>query len=153
MGLKDLTAKAGNKVKVHYTGTLEDGTVFDTSKERDPIEFTIGEGMVILGFEQAVIGMKMGETKTVTLQPEEAYGQPQDDFIQVVPRKQLPQNMPTEPGQLVQIEDENGRIAHVSIVAADNDNITIDGNHQLAGKVLRFEIQLLDIGFIKKSQK
>lgn len=138
-------AKEGDTVRVHYTGKLEDGTVFDTSSERAPMEFTIGEGEIIPGFEQAVIGMEPGETKTARIPPEEAYGPHRDDMTLTVERDQFPADINPEPGQQLQIQQSGGRVAIVTVSDVSESTVTLDANHPLAGQPLTFDIQLVDI--------
>lgn len=138
-------AKEGDIVKVHYTGKLEDGTVFDTSEERTPLEFTIGSGQIIPGFEQAVVGMEPGETKTATVPPEEAYGQHREDMTIAVERGQFPEDINPEAGQQLQIQQPDGRTAIVVISDVTESTVTLDANHPLAGQPLTFDIELVDI--------
>ncbi|WP_292519619.1 peptidylprolyl isomerase [Methanoculleus sp.] len=138
-------AKEGDTVKVHYTGKLEDGTVFDTSTEREPLEFTIGNGEIISGFERVVVGMEPGETKTATIQPEEAYGPRRDDMTLTVDRGQFPEEIKPEPGQQLQIQQPDGRAAIVTVSDVSESTVTLDANHPLAGRPLTFDIQLVDI--------
>lgn len=138
-------AKEGDTVRVHYTGKLEDGTVLDTSSERAPMEFTIGEGEIIPGFEQAVIGMEPGETKTARIPPEKAYGPHRDDMTLTVDRDQFPADINPEPGQQLQIQQSGGRVAIVTVSDVSESTVTLDANHPLAGQPLTFDIQLVDI--------
>ena len=138
-------AAMGNTVKVHYKGTLNDGTVFDTSHGRDPLEFTIGHKSVIAGFEGAVIGMTAGETKTVTIPPDEAYGYPREELVQTVGREHVPSDIAPEVGMRLQVETPTGGTFPVTISEVTTESITLDGNPPLAGKDLTFEIQLVDI--------
>jgi len=138
-------AKDSDTVKVHYTGTLDDGTVFDTSIEREPLEFTLGEGMLIPGFEEAVKGMQVGQSKTVTIPAEEAYGPYLDDLIIVVERSQLPEGLDPEVGQVLEVTQEDGRTGVVTVIDVSETTITVDANHPLAGKDLTFEIKLVEI--------
>ncbi len=138
-------AKAGDTVKVHYTGKLEDGTVFDTSEEQTPLEFTIGSGQIIPGFEQAVVGMEPGETKTATISPEEAYGQHREDMTITVERGQFPEDINPEPGQQLQVQQPDGRAAIVVVSDVTESTVTLDANHPLAGQPLTFDIELVDI--------
>jgi len=144
-GCSDEVAKDGDTVKIHYTGTLEDGTTFDTSEGREPLEFTLGEGMVIPGFEKAVYGLQVGKSKTVTIPVEEAYGPYSDDLILVVEREELPADLEPEVGQQLQMQQTDGRTVVVIITDVSEDTITIDANHPLAGKDLTFEIELVEI--------
>ncbi len=138
-------AKSGDTVKVHYTGKLEDGTVFDTSAERDPLEFTIGSGNVIPGFENAVIGMNPGETKTEKIPCEQAYGPRHDEMIQTIERTAIPADIPVEEGQRLQVSQPGGEPLVVTVTNVTDDSVTLDGNHMLAGKDLLFEIELVEI--------
>lgn len=138
-------AKQGDAVRVHYTGKLEDGTVFDTSENREPLEFTIGEDRVIPGFEQAVVGMEPGDTKTEELAPDEAYGQHREDMIMELERDQIPDDVDPEVGQQLQLRMQNGQRVPVVITDISDESVTIDANHPLAGKKLIFEIELVSI--------
>ncbi|MDK2915846.1 MAG: hypothetical protein PWR25_403 [Euryarchaeota archaeon] len=138
-------AKEGDTVQVHYTGKLEDGTVFDSSEERTPLEFTIGSGQIIPGFERAVVGMEPGETKTTTIQPEEAYGPHREEMTITVDRGQFPEEIKPEPGQQLQIQQPDGRAAFVVISDVSESTVTLDANHPLAGQPLTFDIKLVDI--------
>lgn len=138
-------AKSGDTVKVHYTGTLEDGTVFDTSVEGEPLEFTIGQGQVIPGFEQAVIGMKVGDLKTINIPVDQAYGPHRDDLILVIERGQLPEDLDPKVGQQLQMMRADGSIITVIIIELSETTATIDTNHPLVGKNLTFEIELVEI--------
>ena len=138
-------AKAGDTVKVHYTGKLEDGTVFDTSEERTPLEFTIGSGQIIPGFERAVVGMEPGETKTATIPPEEAYGLHREEMTITVEKEQFPDEINPEPGQQLQVQQPDGRMALVVISDVSESTVTLDANHPLAGQPLTFDIRLVDI--------
>ena len=138
-------AKNGDNVKVHYTGKLHDGTVFDTSTGREPLEFTIGNGQLIRDFEQAVIGMNPGESKTVQISSENAYGPRRDDMLIVVDRSQFPENLEPKIDQQLQIRNENGQSTVARVVDISGTNVTLDANHPLAGQDLTFEIQLTEI--------
>lgn len=138
-------AKAGDHVKVHYTGRLQDGTIFDSSRDREPLEFTLGEGEVIPGFEQAVMGMEPGETKTVTITAEEAYGPRRDDLLIEVGRDQVAPGLDLFVGQQLQLRLQDGRIIPVTVAALTEETVTIDANHPLAGEDLTFEIELVAI--------
>ena len=134
----------GSKVKVHYTGKLNDGTVFDTSKEREPLEFTVGQGQVIPGFEDAVKGMETGDCKNVTLDCEQAYGQRRQDMILDVPKDKFPAEIPAKEGQQLMLRHPEGQEFPAFIVEIKDDVITLDANHPLAGEDLNFEIELLN---------
>ncbi|MCW3129649.1 MAG: peptidylprolyl isomerase [Methanophagales archaeon] len=138
-------AKPGDTVKVHYTGKLEDGTVFDTSADRDPLQFTIGEGQIIPGFEQAVVGMNPGESKTIKVLTNDAYGPHREDMVLVVDRNQLPVDLIPEVGQQLQSRQPDGQIIVVTVIAVSESTVTVDANHPLAGKDLTFDIQLVEI--------
>ncbi len=138
-------AKDGNTVKVHYTGKLDDGTIFDTSVEREPLEFTIGAGQMIPGFEGAVRGMQVGQVKTVTISAEEAYGPHNEDMVLVVERDKLPENLNPVVGQRLQKQQENGHMDVVVVTDFSDTTITLDANHPLAGKALTFEIELVEM--------
>lgn len=138
-------AKMGDIVKVHYTGKLEDGTVFDTSIERGPLQFTIGEGQVIPGFEQSVVGMNQGESKTAKVPAHEAYGPHREDLVLTTDRNQFPIDSKPEAGQRVQIRQEEGQIIVATVVDVSESSVTVDANHHLAGKDLIFDIQLIEI--------
>ena len=138
-------AKNGDTVQVHYTGTLSDGTVFDTSVEREPLEFTLGEGQMIPGFEQAVLGMSVGESKTVTMPSEDAYGPHREELTLVINREELPGGLNPVIGQQLQMTRSDGGIAIVTVTDVSDSTITVDANHHLAGKDLTFEIELVTI--------
>jgi len=137
-------AKDGSTVKVHYTGKLDDGTVFDTSTEREPLEFTLGEGKVIPGFEAAVKSMEIGQSKTVTIPAEEAYGPHRDDLLVPIEKNHLPKGLEPEVGQRLQMQKTNGQMSIVTITEVAEKAITIDANHPLAGKNLTFELELVE---------
>ncbi len=138
-------AKSGDTVSVEYTGKLQDGTVFDSSLDSGLLEFTLGEGSVIPGFEQAVTGMETGETKIVTIPAEQAYGQRQDDLEQVVPRDLLPVDLEPEVGMQLRSTSVDGQTMIVTITNVTEDTITVDANPPLAGYELTFEIKLVEI--------
>lgn len=138
-------AKRGNIVKVHYVGKFEDGTVFDTSREREPLPFTIGEGEVIPGFEEAVVGMNPGESKKVVIPAENAYGPRHDEMVLVVDRQNLPEGVDPQVGQQYQIPQSDGQSIVVTVTDASDSSVTLDGNHPLAGRALTFEIELLEV--------
>ena len=138
-------AKNGDTVAVHYTGKLVDGSVFDSSIDRDPLEFTIGEGQVIPGFEEAVLDMGLNETKTVTIPANKAYGPYHEDLVTVADRDQLPADLKPEIGQQLQGRQPDGQVVVVTVIGVSESNVTLDANHPLAGKDLTFEIQLVAI--------
>lgn len=134
-------AKNGDKVKVHYTGRLEDGTVFDSSTDREPIEFVIGSGRMIAGFDRGVVGMSVGETKTITLAPEDAYGYPTDERIMEIDRAQFPEDLELEVGmELGGFGPFPARVTELT-----DDVVTVDANHPMAGKTLIFDLELVEI--------
>jgi peptidylprolyl isomerase len=138
-------ARDGNSVKVHYTGTLDDGTVFDTSDGREPLEFTLGEGHVIPGFENAVRGMSPGETKTATIPAQDAYGMREPAAVFEVSRAQLPADVEPEEGQQLGLQDQHGRMIPAVVTEVTDTSVTIDANHPLAGRDLTFKIELVDV--------
>lgn len=138
-------AKSGDTVSVNYTGRFDDGTVFDTSMNRDPLQFTIGEGQVIPGFEQAVIGMNPGESKTVKIQADQAYGPHYEEMVMVVSRDRLPADIKPEVGQQLQASQADGQTIIFMVTDVSESSITLDANHPLAGKDLNFDIQLTEI--------
>ncbi|MCK5624056.1 MAG: peptidylprolyl isomerase [Alphaproteobacteria bacterium] len=138
-------AKSGDTVRIHYTGTLTDGTCFDSSEGRDPLEFTLGGGQVIPGLEREIFGMKVGEKKTVTAVADEAYGQPNPAAMQEVPRATIPPEIELAVGGQLQAMTEDGREVSVTIVALTEDTVTMDANHPLAGKDLVFDVELVEI--------
>jgi peptidylprolyl isomerase len=139
-------AKSGDTVKIHYTGTLDDGTQFDSSAGREPLEFTLGSGQVIPGFDKAVDGMAVGESKDVNIAPEDAYGPRHEQMIQEVPKSALPADMAPEVGMGLQAQGQDGQAVNLTVTAVSDDSITVDGNHPLAGKALNFAIELVSIG-------
>jgi peptidylprolyl isomerase len=139
-------AKSGDSVKIHYTGTLDDGTQFDSSAGRDPLAFELGSGQVIPGFDKAVDGMAVGESKSVNIPAEDAYGPHHEQMIQEVPRDALPADLETTEGMSLQAQGPDGQVVNLVITAVNDDSITVDGNHPLAGKALNFDIELVSIG-------
>ena len=139
-------AKSGDTVKIHYTGTLADGTQFDSSAGRDPLEFALGSGQVIPGFDRAVDGMAVGESKSITIAAEDAYGERHDQLVQDVPKSALPDDMQPEVGMQLQSESPDGQVIQLVITAVSDETITVDGNHPLAGHELKFDIELVAIG-------
>lgn len=137
--------KSGDRIKVHYTGKMEDGTVFDSSKGRQPLEFNVGLGQVIPGFEKGVMGMEVGDSKTVVIPPEQGYGKVREDLIADVNKGDFPENITPEIGKKLQIEQDDGSKLHVTITRVGEEKVTLDANHPLAGKTLTFDIELLEI--------
>lgn len=139
------SAKVGDTVSIHYTGKLNDGSVFDSSVEREPLQFSIGGQQVIPGFEQAVIGMSPGESKTQEIPSDQAYGPHHEDMVVTVMRQQIPSDFELEVGQQLQIKNPEGDVIPVMVSEIVDDQVTLDGNHPLAGEDLTFDIQLISI--------
>jgi peptidylprolyl isomerase len=138
-------AKSGDTVRLHYKGTLDDGSVFDSSEGRDPLEFTVGSGQIIPGLDQAIPGMKVGDEKTVRIEADNAYGAHNPGARQAVPRTNIPANIPLEVGLQLQAQTENGQMMTVTVVEISENEVVLDANHPLAGQALTFEIQLTAI--------
>lgn len=138
-------AESGDTVRVHYNGRLEDGTEFDSSVGREPLQFTLGEGSMIPGFEKAVIGMSLGQWKTVEIPADEAYGPYREELVLVVDRGELPPDLEPEVGQQLQMRQTDGPVIPVTVIEVSESSVTLDANHRLAGKDLIFEIQLVEI--------
>jgi FKBP-type peptidyl-prolyl cis-trans isomerase 2 len=134
--------KEGSKVKVHYTGKFEDNQVFDTSKDKEPLEFTLGEGQLIPGFENGLVGLTTGDKKTVELEPEQAYGPIRDELINDVPMDKLPEGV--KQGQMLQAKTEQGEM-NVVVTEIKEKTATVDANHPLAGKKLIFDLEVVEI--------
>lgn len=135
----------GNLVKIHYTGRLTDGSEFDSSRDREPLSFTVGSGQVIAGFENAVLELEPGESVTVSIPAGEGYGERREEMVATVSREQFPENIPVELGAQISIPTPDGRFMVAEITAIDGDNVTLDANHRLAGKELIFDIELVEI--------
>jgi peptidylprolyl isomerase len=138
-------AKKGNQVKVHYAGRLHDGTEFDASPENAPLEFKLGSGEVIAGFDEAIEGMNAGEKKTVTLSPDQAYGPHREELVAEIERKDIPSDLTLEIGNQLEVTQENGHPFVVKITGLTEKTVTLDANHPLAGLELIFDIELLEI--------
>ncbi len=138
-------AKSGDTVKVHYTGKLNDGTVFANSREREPLQFVIGEKRIIPGLEEVVVGMSPGESKTANIPADKGFGPYQDKMVQVVNRSQFPTDLEPKIGEQIQMTDGIGRTTIVTIKEISGSNVTLDTNHLLAGKDLMFDIELIEI--------
>ena len=136
--------RRGDNVKVHYTGTLEDGTVFDSSDGKDPLEFAVGSGQVIPGFDEAMVGMTVGEKKTVHIPVEKAYGERNDSMVITAPIEQVPPDLEPEIGMLLEVGGPNGEIMRVKVVEINEKEIILDANPPLAGKALTFAIELIE---------
>jgi len=138
-------AKDGDLVKVHYTGKLTDGSIFDSSANRDPLEFTLGQGQLIAGFENAVRGMKEGESTTVTIPSTEAYGPHQQNLVYEVDKSKLPDTLEPQVGQKLESVQQDGQRVVVEVTNISENSVTMDANHPLAGKDLIFDIELMNI--------
>jgi peptidylprolyl isomerase len=138
-------AQAGDTVRVHYTGKLDDGTVFDSSAGSDPIEFVLGDHQVIPGFEDGVTGMTPGETKTITIPFDQAYGAYDDEMVLEVPRAQFPDHITPEVGEALQLQQPDGEMITVIISEVSDESVTLDANHPLAGEDLTFDLELAEI--------
>ncbi|HBO13784.1 MAG TPA: peptidylprolyl isomerase [Halieaceae bacterium] len=138
-------AQAGDTVRIHYSGTLNDGTQFDTSEGSDPLEFAVGSGMVIAGFDKAVEGMAVGESKSVKIPPEEAYGPRHEQLVQEVPKSALPDDIAPAVGMQLQGKSADGQVMNLVVTDVGEAEITVDANHPLAGEELTFDIELVEI--------
>lgn len=138
-------AKAGDTLRIHYTGRLDDGTVFDKSEGREPLEFTIGGGQIIPGLDRGVVGMEVGETREVTIPPEDAYGPRDLARIQSVARETIPDDIPTEPGTALSVQTQDGQTIGVVVSDRTDTHVELDANHPLAGKTLTFDVTLVEI--------
>jgi FKBP-type peptidyl-prolyl cis-trans isomerase 2 len=138
-------AKTGDKIRIHYTGKLEDGTVFDSSLEREPLEFTLGQREVIPGIEAALEGMEPGEKREAKVSASDGYGAYKDDMVATVGKDQLPGEIPAEVGQRLEVRDSQGHVFPARIVETSESTVTLDANHPLAGKSLLFDLQLVEI--------
>jgi peptidylprolyl isomerase len=135
----------GQKVKIHYTGTLDDGNKFDSSEGREPLEFEIGAGQVIPGFETGVADMAVGDKKSIHIPSEEAYGATREDMVMEFDRAQLPEGLEPEVGMGLQMQGPDGQAVPVQITAVAEETVTIDANHPLAGQNLNFELELVEV--------
>ncbi|MDJ0836043.1 MAG: peptidylprolyl isomerase [Acidobacteriota bacterium] len=138
-------ANQGDRVRIHYTGTLDDGSVFDSSQGRDPLEFVIGSGQVIPGFDEGVRGMSPGEEKSIHIPSDQAYGPHNPEMVISVPRDQMPAELNPQPGQQLQMQTAQGQPIPVVVVEADDSQVRLDANHPLAGKDLNFALQLVSV--------
>lgn len=138
--------KSGDTVRIHYTGTLTDGSVFDTSEGRDPLEFKVGSGQIIPGLDKAIPGMEVGEKKRVVATSDEAYGPVHEEAKQTAPRSEIPVDIPLEVGMQLQARNERGEVMALTVVDLTDETVTLDANHPLAGKELTFDIELVSIG-------
>lgn len=138
-----MSAKIGDTVRVNYTGKLKDNTVFDSSLQSEPLEFIIGDGMVIPGFEEAIIGMAVGQSKTIEVPSEQAYGPYQNDLVMKISRSEIPAEIKPEVGSQIRVVDQMGEDFIMTIIDFDDGYVTLDANHPLAGKDLIFDIELV----------
>ncbi|MBY9068375.1 peptidylprolyl isomerase [Hyphomonas sp. WL0036] len=137
--------KNGDTVHIHYTGTLKDGSTFDSSAGRDPLTFQVGSGQIIPGLDVAIPGMAVGDKKTVNVPCDQAYGPVNPSMRQDIPKAEFPDNVPSEVGTRLQMQAQNGQVIPVVIVASDENSVTLDANHPLAGQDLIFDIELMAI--------
>jgi len=140
------TIKAGDTISVDYTGKKEDGTVFDTSEGKTPLKFTVGAGMLIQGFDNAVLGMKSGESKTVEVPPEKGYGPRHEDAIVNIPREHIPEDIPLTEGIVLQLQDPQGKPVPATVAEITDEAVKMDVNHMLAGETLTFDITVRETG-------
>ncbi len=138
-------AKAGDVVRIHFTGTLKNGDVFASTKDNEPLEFRIGGGSTFLKFEEDIIGMKAGDTKKITVEPDDGFGQRDDNLVFKVDKEGVPQQFMLEVGKTLQVKQENGKVVDMLVTEVDDATITLDANYPLAGKTLTFDVKLLEI--------
>jgi len=138
-------AKLGDTVKIHFTGKLQDETVIETSKDRDPLEFKIGDGNVIPGLEQGVIGMAAGDKKTIAISPEDAFGQPQEDLLVDINKSEFPKDVELKAGAYLNIESSDGKEFKAKVVEIKEEMVTLDANHPLAGATINYDVELIEI--------
>lgn len=137
--------KKGDTIQVHYTGKFEDGKEFDSSLSRQPLQFEVGAGRVIKGFEDAVVGLQAGEKKTVTIPAEDAYGSYDENLLIEIPKKNVPEGVTPEVGMRLQLVNQQGQAAHVVVTEIVDETVRLDANHPLAGKTLVFDLEVLEI--------
>jgi FKBP-type peptidyl-prolyl cis-trans isomerase 2 len=138
--------KSGDTVKVHYHGRLDDGTTFDSSSGREPLQFEVGSGMVIVGFDNGVMGMEVGQKRTIEIPADEAYGPVDPGMVIDFPVNNFPEDMKPEVGMRLNMTDENGQVIPVTITDIKEESVTLDANHPLAGQKLIFDLELVEIG-------
>ena len=138
-------AKPGDTLHIHYKGTFDDGTVFDSSEGREPLTFELGSGQIIPGLDAGVAGMKAGETRTVRVEASDAYGEHDPNKVQAVDRANVPDHIPTEPGTQLQVQTQDGQPLNVVVVETTDEHLVLDANHPLAGKALNFEVELVEV--------
>ncbi len=136
-------ARAGDSVRIHYTCKLEDGSVFATTRNKEPLEFVLGNARIIAGLQEAVIGMRPGETRTVTVPPEKAYGPYHEEMTATLDRSLIPDELEVKPGVSLRVKHADGHESDVLVTAVSDESVRVDGNHPLAGKNLVLEIELL----------
>lgn len=137
--------KKGDTIQVHYTGKLEDGKEFDSSLNRQPLQFEVGAGRVIKGFEDAVVGLQIGEQKTVTIPAKDAYGSYDENLLIEIPKKNVPEGIAPEVGMRLQLVNQQGQAAYVVVTEILDETVRLDANHPLAGKTLMFDLEVLEI--------
>jgi len=140
-----MAANTGDTVRVHYTGKLRDGTAFDSSREGEPLEFTVGEGEILEGVDDAIVGMEPGETKKVEIEAENAYGDHRPELVQEIPREQIPEHVDLSVGARLEARNTAGQPLVVTVVDVDDQKATLDANHPLAGHDLEFELELVEV--------
>jgi peptidylprolyl isomerase len=138
-------AKSGDKVKAHFMGTLENGETFLNTRDEEPLEFTIGKGVIIAGLEEGVVDMKVGETKRITISPEDAYGPRREELLVEVNRSDFPEHIQPSIGQFIQLKHTDGSMLDVLIADLNEDTVTLDANHPLAGRTLLVDVELVQI--------
>ncbi|AJY44721.1 FKBP-type peptidyl-prolyl cis-trans isomerase [Martelella endophytica] len=138
-------AKSGDTVRIHYTGTLNDGSMFDSSQGRQPLEFTVGAGQIIPGLDREIAGMNVGDSRAVQVPAAEAYGDHDPQKVQVVPRSAMPQEMEITPGMQLQARTPNGETVPLIVTKVEPEEVTVDANHPLAGQDLNFAVELVEI--------
>ncbi|RKF17175.1 peptidylprolyl isomerase [Roseovarius spongiae] len=137
--------KSGDTVQIHYKGTLQDGQVFDSSEGREPLKFTVGSGQIIPGLDNALPGMSVGDKKVVEVPADEAYGQPDPNALQQVPREGIPDDIPLDPGTQLQVQTPDGQAMPVTVKEVTDSHVTLDANHALAGEDLTFDIEVVAV--------
>ena len=142
---KEVKAKEGDVVKVHYTGKLKDKSIFDSSQDGDPLEITLGTGQVIPGFEKAVVGMDVGDSKTVEIAAKDAYGSYRDELVVEIDKERIPEDLSVKVGQQLVLRQAEGPPIRVTVTDMSEQSVTLDANHPLAGQDLTFEVQLMEI--------
>lgn len=140
-----MPSTSGDLVRIHYTGRLDDGTVFDSSEGREPLAFTLGSGQVVPGFDRAATGLEEGESRTVRIDPADAYGERRDDLVLVVPHRAFPDGVEPQAGQSLQLGLQGGGSVDAVVTAVDDEAVTLDANHPLAGQALTFDVTLVEI--------